>query len=124
MTSPLRLLTRSDFDGVVCAALLKQLGLISEIEFTHPREIQRGKFRVTPSDILTKLPFVDDCHLCFDHRSDRRTRKPLPVYMEKSITDLPQIYINGGKRGFLVGVTPQTVLDLLKPTLVEIGITK
>ena len=52
------------------------------------------------------------------------TRKPLPVYMEKSIADLSQIYINGGKRGFLVGVTPQIVLDLLKPTLVETGITK
>lgn len=52
------------------------------------------------------------------------TRKPLPVYMEKTIADLPQIYINGGKRGFLVGVTPQVVMEILKPNMVEVGINK
>ncbi|MEN8687980.1 MAG: Cys-tRNA(Pro) deacylase [Desulfuromonadales bacterium] len=50
------------------------------------------------------------------------TRKTLPVYMEKTIQDLEKIYINGGKRGFLVGLSPQVVIDLLAPTLVDVGI--
>lgn len=52
------------------------------------------------------------------------TRKMLPVYMEQSITNLDKIYINGGKRGFLIGLTPQVVVELLQPTLVQIGIEK
>ena len=50
------------------------------------------------------------------------TRKPLPVYMEKTIPDIQTIYINGGKRGFLVSLSPRDVLDVLTPTLVEVGI--
>ena len=50
------------------------------------------------------------------------TRKPLPVYMERTIQDLQTIYINGGKRGFLIGLSPQVVIDLLAPTLVDVGI--
>ncbi len=49
------------------------------------------------------------------------TRKTLPVYMEKTILGLEKIYINGGKRGFLVGLSPQVVIDLLAPTLVDVG---
>ena len=52
------------------------------------------------------------------------TRKTMPVYMEETITTLPRIYINGGKRGFLVSMTPQCAIDLLQPTLVEVGIKK
>ena len=47
------------------------------------------------------------------------TRKPLTVYLERSISELPRIYINGGKRGFLVGMDPQTLVALLKPIVVE-----
>ena len=50
------------------------------------------------------------------------TRKPLPIYMESSIRNLPKIYLNGGKRGFLVGLDPQVVVDLLDVTFVEAGI--
>lgn len=50
------------------------------------------------------------------------TRRTLPVYMEETINTLPKIYLNGGKRGFLVGLTPQVVVNLLKPRLVSIGI--
>ena len=52
------------------------------------------------------------------------TRKEIPVYMEATIATLPRIYINGGKRGFLVGMSPQVVIDLLKPVLVGVGIKK
>ncbi|MGC3965133.1 MAG: Cys-tRNA(Pro) deacylase [Rhodocyclaceae bacterium] len=47
------------------------------------------------------------------------TRKEMPVYMERSIAALDRIYINGGKRGYLVGLSPQTVIDILKPELVN-----
>lgn len=50
------------------------------------------------------------------------TRKKIPVYMEATITALPLLYLNGGKRGFLVSIAPQVVIDLLKPTMVEVGI--
>jgi Cys-tRNA(Pro) deacylase len=50
------------------------------------------------------------------------TRKPMPVYLEETILELPKIYINGGKRGFLVGVAPQDAVRLLKPTMVKVGI--
>jgi Cys-tRNA(Pro) deacylase len=50
------------------------------------------------------------------------TRKPMPVYMERSILDLPKVYINGGARGFLVSLDPAEIVRVLKPTLVDAGI--
>jgi Cys-tRNA(Pro) deacylase len=50
------------------------------------------------------------------------TRKPMPVYMERTILDLPRIYINGGKRGYLVGLEPAEAVRVLKPVLVSVGI--
>lgn len=50
------------------------------------------------------------------------TRQPMPVYMEETILQLDRIYLNGGKRGFLVGIVPQAVIDLLHPTLVQVAI--
>lgn len=52
------------------------------------------------------------------------TKKPMPVYMERSILDVAYIYINGGKRGFLVGLSPATVSTILKPVLVDVAIHK
>jgi Cys-tRNA(Pro) deacylase len=52
------------------------------------------------------------------------TRKPLPVYVERSILDLPRIYINGGRRGFLVGIDPQELARVLRPTPVEVGLAE
>jgi Cys-tRNA(Pro) deacylase len=51
-------------------------------------------------------------------------RKPLPVYVEETILELPRIYINGGKRGFLVGLDPMDLVRILKPTPVRVGIEK
>ncbi len=50
------------------------------------------------------------------------TRKPMPVYMEKGILDLPLVYINGGSRGFLVSLAPSDIVRLLEPTLVDVAI--
>ena len=57
-----RLLTRSDFDGLVCAILLKELGILGSIEFVHPKDVQDGKITVTGDDILTNLPYAPGCH--------------------------------------------------------------
>lgn len=62
-----RLVTRTDFDGIVSGSLLMEQGLISEIVFAHPREIQQGTFDVTGADILANLPYAAPAHLCFDH---------------------------------------------------------
>ncbi|HEY8463790.1 MAG TPA: Cys-tRNA(Pro) deacylase [Bacillota bacterium] len=50
------------------------------------------------------------------------TRKQLPVYMEETIADLERLYINGGKRGFIVEMSPAELIRVLQPTLVKVGI--
>lgn len=50
------------------------------------------------------------------------TRRAMPVYVERTVLDLPRIYLNGGSRGFLVGVDPQALVGLLTPTLVDVAI--
>jgi nanoRNase/pAp phosphatase (c-di-AMP/oligoRNAs hydrolase) len=69
-----RLVTRSDFDGLVCAVLLKHLGLIADILFVHPKDMQDGKIAIGPNDITTNLPYVAAAHLVFDHHSSETTR--------------------------------------------------
>ena len=73
-TKKFRLLTRSDFDGLVCAILLKEMGMLGSIEFVHPKDVQDGKIQVTENDILTNLPYVRNCHLCFDHHPSEEIR--------------------------------------------------
>lgn len=69
-----RLLTRSDFDGLVCAILLKDMGILGDIKFVHPKDMQDGVIEVREDDILTNLPYVGGCHLCFDHHSSESER--------------------------------------------------
>jgi nanoRNase/pAp phosphatase (c-di-AMP/oligoRNAs hydrolase) len=69
-----RLLTRSDMDGLVCAVLLKELGILGDIKFVHPKDVQDGKIEVSVHDILTDLPYVEGCHLCFDHHDSEEER--------------------------------------------------
>lgn len=69
-----RLLTRSDFDGLVCATLFQELGMLAEIKFVHPKDMQDEKIQVTAQDILTNLPYVPGCHLCFDHHESEELR--------------------------------------------------
>ncbi len=69
-----RLITRSDMDGLVCAVLLKELGLLGEIVFQHPKDMQDGKVAVTDRDIITNLPYVPGCGLCFDHHASEALR--------------------------------------------------
>ena len=69
-----RLVTRSDFDGLVCAVLLNELELIDEIKFVHPKDMQDGKVEVSDRDITTNLPFVPGVHLAFDHHASEAIR--------------------------------------------------
>jgi nanoRNase/pAp phosphatase (c-di-AMP/oligoRNAs hydrolase) len=69
-----RLVTRSDFDGLVCAVLLKDRGIIDDIKFVHPKDMQDGKIEITDRDITTNLPYVAAAHLVFDHHSSEVLR--------------------------------------------------
>ena len=69
-----RLVTRSDFDGLVCAVLLKHLDMIDDIKFVHPKDMQDGKIEISDNDITTNLPFVPGVHLALDHHSSEITR--------------------------------------------------
>lgn len=67
MADKYRLVTRSDFDGLVSGALLKSLNMIDEVKFVHPKDMQDGKIEITNKDITTNLPYVEAAHLAFDH---------------------------------------------------------
>jgi len=69
-----RLVTRSDFDGLVCAVLLKELDVIDEIKFVHPKDMQDGKIEITGRDITTNLPYVFGVYLAFDHHHSEMIR--------------------------------------------------
>ncbi|MDA7746772.1 exopolyphosphatase [Psychromonas sp.] len=69
-----RLITRSDFDGLVCAVLLKHLEMIDDITFVHPKDMQDGKIEVSSNDISTNLPYVEGIHLAFDHHLSETIR--------------------------------------------------
>jgi nanoRNase/pAp phosphatase (c-di-AMP/oligoRNAs hydrolase) len=69
-----RLVTRSDFDGLVCAALLKELGVLQDILFVHPKDVQDGLVELTDNDITTNLPYRPEVALSFDHHSSEAER--------------------------------------------------
>ncbi|MEG1459202.1 MAG: exopolyphosphatase [Acetivibrio sp.] len=73
----MRLVTRSDFDGLVCAALLKEAGIIDNWKFAHPKDLQDGLIEVTEDDCLANVPFVEGCGLWFDHHSSEYLRNEL-----------------------------------------------
>ena len=69
-----RLVTRSDFDGLVCAVLLKHLDLITDIKFVHPKDMQDGVVAIGDCDITTNLPYVEGVHIAFDHHLSETIR--------------------------------------------------
>ncbi len=70
-----RLVTRSDFDGLVCGMLLREADMLDNIMFVHPKDMQDGAVPITDRDIITNLPFVPGCHMAFDHHASEVTRK-------------------------------------------------
>lgn len=73
-TQKYRLVTRSDFDGLVCAVLLNELEMIDDIKFVHPKDMQDGKIEITDRDITTNLPYVPGAYLVFDHHLSETLR--------------------------------------------------
>ncbi|MBQ2054221.1 MAG: exopolyphosphatase [Eubacterium sp.] len=82
-----RLVTRSDFDGLVCAMLLKELDLIDDIKFVHPKDVQDGKIDISENDITTNLPFDKRVGLAFDHHESELIRNKKEEYEGKYIID-------------------------------------
>jgi nanoRNase/pAp phosphatase (c-di-AMP/oligoRNAs hydrolase) len=78
----MRLLTRSDFDGLACGALLVYLGLIDDWKFVHPKDIQDGLVEATDNDILANIPYIKGCKLWFDHHSSETERLGKDTYFE------------------------------------------
>ena len=74
ITDQYRLVTRSDFDGLVCAVLFKELGMVNDILFVHPKDMQDGKISINDKDITTNLPYVAQAHLAFDHHLSETIR--------------------------------------------------
>ena len=73
----MRLVTRSDFDGLACGALLKEVGVIDSWTFAHPKDLQDGLVEITENDVLANVPFVEGCGLWFDHHSSEFERNQL-----------------------------------------------
>ncbi len=73
----MRLVTRSDFDGLACAALLKKAGVIDHWTFAHPKDLQDGLVEITENDCLANVPYVEGCGLWFDHHSSEHERLQL-----------------------------------------------
>ena len=69
-----RLITRSDFDGLACAMMLKELHMIDEIKFVHPKDVQDGKIELTKEDITTNLPYDPRVGMAFDHHESEIDR--------------------------------------------------
>jgi len=69
-----RLVTRSDFDGLACAMMLKELGMIEEIKFVHPKDVQDGKIELSKDDITTNLPYDPRVGMAFDHHESEVDR--------------------------------------------------
>jgi nanoRNase/pAp phosphatase (c-di-AMP/oligoRNAs hydrolase) len=73
----MRLITRSDFDGLACGALLKEAGIIDQWKFAHPKDLQDGLVPVDENDCLANVPYVEGCGLWFDHHSSEHERMEL-----------------------------------------------
>lgn len=75
----MRLLTRSDFDGLACGTLLKEAGIIDSWKFVHPKDLQDGIVEVTDNDVLANVPYVEGCGLWFDHHSSEQDRLSIDI---------------------------------------------
>ncbi len=83
----MRLVTRSDFDGLVCAMILKEMHLVDDIKFVHPKDVQDGKIELSENDITTNLPYDPRVGLCFDHHESELSRNSSAVAEGKWIIE-------------------------------------
>ncbi len=102
-----RLVTRSDFDGLVCAVLLKHLDMIDEIKFVHSKDMQDGKIELSERDVTANLPYVPGVYLAFDHHLSETIRNtdehPNHVIYPEAPSAARVVYdYYGGKKAFPV----------------------
>jgi Cys-tRNA(Pro) deacylase len=109
--------------------------LIMEDERKNPLIVLMHGDREVSTKNLARLLNVKSVHPCTPEVAQKHsgymvggtspfgTRKMMPIYMEETIVSLPKIYINGGKRGYLVGIDPRELVRVLKPVLVNVGIS-
>ena len=106
-----RLVTRSDFDGLVCAVLLRVLDMIDEITFVHPKDVQDGVVDVTDRDILTNLPYDSRAKLVFDHHHSETLRNEAGLANHIIDPDAPSaarvIYEHFGGPGRFPQISPE-----------------
>lgn len=100
-----RLVTRSDMDGLVCAVLLKELDVINDIVFVHPKDMQDGKVELSNRDITTNLPYNEEVFLCFDHHSseiERIGKNATNLFIDTEAKSAARIVYNyfGGQEKF------------------------
>jgi len=101
-----RLVTRSDFDGLACALLLKSRDMIDDILFAHPKDVQDGKVEIGERDITTNLPYSPRCHLAFDHHASETARiggaAPTNLVLDPAAPSASRVVCNhfGGKGAF------------------------
>ena len=113
-----RLVTRSDFDGLACAMMLKELHMIDEIKFVHPKDVQDGKVDINENDITTNLPFDPRVGLAFDHHESELVRNNMEAYghkficlREKSAARVVYNYYGGAERFKTVSEEIMTAVD-------------
>lgn len=83
----MRLLTRSDFDGLACGVLLREAGIVDSYKFVHPKDIQDGKIPVSEDDVLANVPFMPGCGLWFDHHSSEEEVRSLMQFDFKGVSN-------------------------------------
>ena len=108
-----RLITRSDMDGLVCAVLLKELGIIDDIMFAHPKDMQDGLIDVDENDITTNLPYVDGVYMAFDHHASEVERvkgHPYNHIIDGGAPSAARVVYDyfGGQEGF-----PRIAVDMI-----------
>lgn len=124
----MRLLTRSDFDGLACAALLKEAGIIDSWKFVHPKDIQDGAVEVEKDDVLANVPYVPGCALWFDHHYSEKERLGTDIkfegasYLADSAARVIYDYYDGEKKfpGMRNMVEAVDKVDAAKLTIAEI----
>jgi nanoRNase/pAp phosphatase (c-di-AMP/oligoRNAs hydrolase) len=106
-----RLVTRSDFDGLVCAVLLRVLDMIDEITFVHPKDVQDGVVEITDRDILTNLPYDSRANVVFDHHHSETLRNETGLANHVIDPDAPSaarvIYEHFGGAGRFPQISPE-----------------
>jgi nanoRNase/pAp phosphatase (c-di-AMP/oligoRNAs hydrolase) len=101
-----RLVTRSDFDGLVCGMLLRELDQIDDIIFVHPKDMQDGRVSITGRDVVTNLPYVSAAYMVFDHHASELERKAGVTYpnhiIDAAAPSAARVVYNyyGGARAF------------------------